>query len=215
MSRYIFFLVFISSNYRNQVLWKAKVVDVTTGQPLENVHVYFKHGLTVTDKTGMFSLLVEDGEIVTISHVAYETMKSIINLKNLPEIIYLIPKEEELEIIEVRPLPSEAHLKRMILNTSGQVSQMEYNLRKNTAVMKSIYRYIPSAGKGAYSSFLERVIPNGSGGVNFFTSGGGGISQLLRELRQDYDLPADFQYTERDSSKVDLLYKLKFKLNKW
>ncbi|WP_194975889.1 peptidase associated/transthyretin-like domain-containing protein [Aquiflexum lacus] len=215
MSKYLFFLIFIFSNYRNQGVWKAKIVDVTTGLPLENVHVYFKNGQAVTDKTGMFSLLVEDGQIVTISHVAYETMKSIIDLKNLPEIIYLIPKEEELETIDVRPLPSEAHLKRMILNTSGQLSQMEYNMRKNTAVIKSVYRYIPSAGKGAYSSFLERVIPNGSGGVNFFTSGGGGIPQLFKELRQNYELPTDFQYTERDSSKVDLLYKAKFKFNKW
>jgi hypothetical protein len=214
MCRYLIFLFFIISHYRNQVVWKAKVVDVTTGLPLENVHVYFKNGQAVTDSTGLFSLLVEDREVVTISHVAYETMKSIIDLKNLPEIIYLIPKEEELETIDVRPLPSEAHLKRMILNTSGQVSQMEYNLRKNTAVMKSVYRYIPSVGKGAYSGFLERVIPDGAGGVNFFTSGGGGIPQLLRELRQDYDLPADFQYTERDSSKVDLLYKSKFKFDK-
>lgn len=67
-----------------------------------------------------------------------------------------------------------------------------------------------------YSSFLERVIPDGSGGVNIFTSGGGGgIPQLIRELRQDYDLATEFQYVEYDSSKVDFLYKSKFNFNKW
>lgn len=62
------------------------------------------------------------------------------------------------------------------------------------------------------SAFMTEIH---SGGVNLFTSGVVGIPQLLRELRQDYDLPADFQYTERDSSKVDRFYQSKFKFKKW
>lgn len=80
--------------------------------------------------------------------------------------------------------------------------------------MMSVYKYIPSPGKGGFAQFMERVIPNGAGGAMFFNSSGGGLLQVIRELKQDYKITESPNFIEVDSAKVDQFYKSKFPPNR-
>ncbi|MCH7412501.1 carboxypeptidase-like regulatory domain-containing protein [Belliella sp. R4-6] len=195
---------------KKEVTWKGKVLDGTTGLPIENVHVFYKNDQNVTNAEGRFELVLQADEKVTFSHISYEVNKVSVSLKALPDIIYLFPKESELDEVEVRPFPTESEFKELMLSKPYVPSKLEVNLRKNTSVMKSVYMYIPTEGKGGFSQFMERVIPNGAGGVTFFKSSGGGILQLFRELKQDYEVPNPV-FQEVDSAKVDMIYKSKYK----
>ncbi|MCH7398160.1 carboxypeptidase-like regulatory domain-containing protein [Belliella sp. DSM 107340] len=203
-------LVVFGFSGKKEVTWKGKVLDGTTGLPIENVHVFYKNDQGITDKEGRFELVLQADEIVTFSHISYELNKVAVSLDALPAIIYLFPKESELDAVEVRPFPTESDFKELILSKPYVPSKLEVNLKKNTSVMKTVYMYIPTEGKGGFSEFMERVIPNGAGGATFFNSGGGGLLQLIKELRQDYELPKPI-FQEMDSAKVDKIYQSKYK----
>ncbi|WP_376883620.1 carboxypeptidase-like regulatory domain-containing protein [Belliella marina] len=189
--------------------WKGKVLDGATGLPIENVHVFYKNDQDVSDSQGQFELVLKADEIVTFSHIGYEVNKVSVSLDELPAVVYLFPKESELDVVEVRPFPSEGELKELLLSKPYIPSQFELNLKRNTTVMKMVYMYIPSSGKDAFGQFMERAIPNGAGGATFFNSKGGGLLQVIRELRQDYELPKPV-YQEKDSAKVNKIYQSKY-----
>ncbi|SIT10382.1 hypothetical protein [Belliella pelovolcani] len=194
----------------NEVTWKAKVMDASTGLPVEGVHIFYQRDQAISKSNGEFSLLLEDDVTIKISHIAYEIVELRVDTDDLPPVIYLVPKETDLTLIEVRPFPSESEFKRRILSSPVERSQLEQSIIKNTSVMKAVYKYIPTQGKGGFGQFLERVIPNGSGGAMFYNSSGGGLLQVFRELKQDYQIPKNEFYYEKDSAKVDQLYKPKY-----
>ncbi|MCH7405016.1 carboxypeptidase-like regulatory domain-containing protein [Belliella aquatica] len=205
-------MMIISPN--QEVTWKARVIDAETGLPVEGVHIFYQRDQSVSDSQGFFLLALEENVTVKISHIGYEVLDLELNIENLPTKVFIYPKESNLDLIEVRPLPSEAEFKRRILSTPVYRSQSEVSIMKSKALMMSVYKYIPSAGKGGFAQFLERAIPNGAGGAMFFNSSGGGLLQVFRELKQDYKIPESPSFTEVDSAKVDQLYKSKSPLNR-
>ncbi|MCH7408593.1 carboxypeptidase-like regulatory domain-containing protein [Belliella sp. DSM 111904] len=195
---------------QEEKVWTGKVLDHVTGLPIEGVHIYYANGQDVSNEKGEFSLKVTDQAKITFSHVSYEFKQMEISIGGLPKEVRLIPKESELDMIEVRPFPTEDELKRQVLSTPVYKSRLEMSLMKNTSIMKASFRYIPSLPGGAYQEFMSRVIPDGSGGVNIFNTSGGGLLQVFRELGNGYQTPASStEQTSYDTAKVNLLYKPK------
>lgn len=205
-------MIMITQN--QEVTWKARIIDAETGLPVEGVHIFYQRDQSVSDSQGFFLLALEENVTVKISHIAYDVIDFELDINNLLSKVFIYPKESNLDLIEVTPLPSESEFKRKILSTPFYKSQSEISILKSKAVMMSVYKYVPSSGKGGYTQFLERVIPNGAGGAMFFNSSGGGLLQVFRELKQDYKIPESPFFTEVDSAKVDQLYKSKSPLNR-
>lgn len=197
-----------------EVTWKARIIDAESGLPVEGVHIFYQKDQSVSDSQGFFLLALEENVTVKISHIGYEVLDLKLNIENLPSKVFIYPKESNLDLIEVTPLPSESELKMKILSTPVYKTQAELSIIKSKAVMMSVYKYIPSAGKGGYAQFLERAIPNGAGGAMFFNSSGGGLLQVFRELKQDYKIPESPIFNEVDSAKVDQIYKSRFPKNR-
>lgn len=213
MLKFLWTSMMILAPYQ-EVTWKARIIDAETGLPVEGVHIFYQRDQSVSDSQGFFLLALEENVTVKISHIGYEILDLQLNTENLPSIVFIYPKESDLDLIEVRPLPSESEFKRRILSTPVYRSQSEVSIMKSKALMMSVYKYLPSTGKEGFDQFMERVIPNGSGGAMFFNSSGGGLLQVFRELKQDYKIPESPNFTEVDSAKVDQLYKSKSPLNR-
>ncbi|MCH7403250.1 hypothetical protein ACFOUP_09030 [Belliella kenyensis] len=209
MLNIILLMLFFIPNQEEKV-WNAKVIDQVTGLPIEGVHVYFPNGQDVSNEKGEFTLKVKDQAKITFSHVSYEFKQMEISLDALASEVILIPRESELDMIEVRPFPTEDELKRQVLSTPVYKTRLEMNLMKNTSIMKASFPYIPSLPASSYTAFMSRVIPDGSGGVNIFNSSGGGLIQVFREIGNGYQTPtSSSEQILYDTAKVNLLYKPK------
>ncbi len=177
-------LVFIALWVCNtpELIWKARVIDQSTGQVLTAVHVRSARDQAVSDESGQFQLRIDGLTQVTLSHVGYETRKVWIDPENLPELVELTPLELELDGVEVRVLPNEADFKKMVLEY--EPTTLEQNLTINLNFMRAIQPLVITQPMGSYGQFLQRVIPNGEGGAMFFNSRGGGIVKAIRDMRK-------------------------------
>lgn len=175
------FLLLFQSN-TDEIVWKARLVDAVTGEPIAFAHILYKKGQALSDLEGNFVLHLEDAGTVIIRHVGYETLELELDLKSLPTIIRLKARVIQLAEIEIRPYPTEEDFKRMLLDNTFTPSQMHQNLQNNVNYMKSIRNLAKHYDMSSYNSFLSRV--RQEGGATFFTSTGGGLIQAFRDLKK-------------------------------
>ncbi|SDY62326.1 hypothetical protein SAMN05444412_10211 [Rhodonellum ikkaensis] len=166
----------------NEKVWKAKLVDSVTGEPIAFAHILHQKDQAISDLEGNFILRFEDAYPVTIRHVGNETLILDLNLDSLPNTIQLQAIVFQLDEIEIRPYPSEEDFKRLLLDNSFIPSQMHQNLQNNVTYMKSIRNLAKHYDMSSYNSFLSRV--RQEGGATFFTSTGGGLIQAFRDLKK-------------------------------
>jgi iron complex outermembrane receptor protein len=70
-----FYLLWISPASTQEVTISGTVIDATTQQPIEGVNIYTTDEGTTSDEQGHFTLTVQSGVSLTVSHIRYETQK--------------------------------------------------------------------------------------------------------------------------------------------
>ncbi len=121
-------------------LWKAVVIDGSSGNPISEVHVLTSKRQSISDANGYFELETEDGTQVSFSHVAYEKIEISVDHEQLPDTVFLIPLEFQLDEVEINSFPAEGDFKKEVLNNPYILNVMERNLQNNLNYAKSIYK---------------------------------------------------------------------------
>ena len=84
LTRIILYILLITQ-YLFSANFTGQVTDVE-GKPLENVNIYTLTTGTETDSTGIFTIEIKSGDVITISHIGYQSIKyaQIDMPKNIP-----------------------------------------------------------------------------------------------------------------------------------
>ncbi|KEO73492.1 peptidase associated/transthyretin-like domain-containing protein [Anditalea andensis] len=170
------------------IIWRALVLDQETLLPIEGVHVVSSNRQGISDNKGWFSIAVKAGDMITFSHIAYETFQiQVEDPKELPPSIQMNLQEEELEGVTVRSLPTEEEFKKLMLEAAP--THLEQQLDNNLQYMRSIYRlgnhHLDNALDHTYRKFSS-----GNGEATIFSSNPSlGIVGLIKSFQRKGSIP--------------------------
>ena len=136
----LFFIVInLSSLGQNiEIHFKGAVYDNKTGEPLENVNIYFQDSKTgtITNDLGGFSIYTKKlPAVLVVSHIAYETKN--ISIKSIPLIDMEIRLEPKTSILQGVVVTSE---KIDTVFMDDEYAVLDYEIMEN-GILMLIFRY--------------------------------------------------------------------------
>jgi len=192
---------------QEHVMWKGRVLEKDSRNPIAGVHLRSSNQQGVSDQDGNFEIPIIRGEQVIVSHVGYQTLVFIIPTDASPKELFLIPSEQELGEVTVTSMPSETELKQLLLNTNYIPSQMEVNLGYNISYMSTIYRLRNNHIENGIDHMLKKI-SSGNGEATFFsTNPSMGILGVIKSFRKpgaiQFEKPREFHYPPAFRTKGD------------
>lgn len=217
VKRFLFILIICTTGWQviaqEHILWKGRVLALDSRSPIVGVHFRSSNQQGVSDKDGYFEIPVKRGDLVLISHVAFQSLEYSISREGLPREIFLTPGEQELGEVTVTSMPSEAELKQLLLKTPYAPSQIEVNLRQNISYMNTIYRLRNHHTDNSIDNVIKKL-GSGNGEATFFsTNPSMGILGVIRSFRKQgpipFEKPRDFHYPPSFRTKEDTAIRFK------
>jgi hypothetical protein len=153
MKKYILlFVIFLKIN--SVCFSQIKIVDATSGNPIQLVSILIKNGILIgiTDEDGKFNFsgisnetMLNDTTQISFSHISYENYSCKFKDLYLKNILHLVPKKINLPPVEIKS----NGLKHVYLVLYGYYRSYAYNEKKIFGFADGLIEYYIPLNRGA------------------------------------------------------------------